>query len=168
MKFKNLKIKNLIIDVIICLLYPTIKLIKTKSILIFSDSLTIIGLVLVIVGVVNSFFLHGDLDITGFIASRAFNKDAKDFQAYMDDQEDKRKGSFNYPLLCSIIILIIAYISGLFFWFFKFLKLGFVFFHFTIISEYKVSWTNLLKDRFFTWVISLRFIIYDVLLFFFN
>ena len=115
MKFKNLKLKNLIIDVIICLLYPIAKLIKTKSLLVFSDSLTYIGLFLIIIGVVNSFFIHGDFDITGFIASRAFNKNSKDFDAYMKDQEAIRKGSFNYPLLCSIIVLIIAYISGLFF-----------------------------------------------------
>ena len=114
MNIKNLKVKNLIINLVICLIYPLVRALSTKSILLFSDSCTIIGLALVIIGVMNSFFLHGDLDITGFIASRALNKNAKEFDAYMKDQEAKRKDSFNYPLLCAFIILIIAYLSSLF------------------------------------------------------
>ena len=115
MKLKNLKIKNLIIDLLICLIYPIFKACtSTRPLLLFSDTCIIIGLVMLVVGVINNFFIQGDLDITGFIANRALNKNAKGFDAYMKDQEAKRKDSFNYPLLCAFILLIIGFIASLF------------------------------------------------------
>ena len=55
----------------------------------------------------------GDFDITGFIASRAIGKNKEDFDAYITNQNEKRKDSFNYPLLCGIILIVLAGISAL-------------------------------------------------------
>ena len=114
MKFKNLKMKNLLIDLFIVLLYPIVKAIASeKHLLVFSDTCVIFGLALLIFGVINSFFLHGDMDITGFIANRAFKKDVS-FDTYMQEQEEKRKDSFNYPLFISFILLILSCLTALF------------------------------------------------------
>lgn len=114
MKLKNIKIKNLLIDLFIIMLYPIVKaIVSNKHLLVFSDTCVIFGLVLLIIGVINSFFLHGDLDITGFIASRALKNNVT-YEEYMTDQEEKRKDSFNYPLFISFILLILGYLTALF------------------------------------------------------
>lgn len=113
MSFKNIKLKYLILNLIIGLVYPLVKAFtSSQPLLVFSDTCTIIGLALLVIGVVNSFFLHGDLDITGFIANRALAKDKTDFDEYMKDQEEKRKDSFNYPLLIASIMLIVSMITA--------------------------------------------------------
>lgn len=116
MNFKNLKIKNLLLNLFICFLYPLFRLIVSNNkMLALSDSCFILGLLLVLLGGVNILLIHGDLDITGYIANRAFNKDStQDYKAFKKEREAKRKDSFNYPLLCGIILLLIAYIVSLF------------------------------------------------------
>lgn len=115
MNFSHLKVKYLLINLLIALAYPALKGLRSDhKLLAFSDGCTYIGLFLLIAGIINTFFLKGDFDITGFVASRAFSKDKKDFDSYMKEQEDKRKEGFNYPLLCAFILLLIAYVSALF------------------------------------------------------
>lgn len=115
MKFKNIKVKSLLINMFILLLYPVIKgCVSDNHLIAFSDACMILGLIMIVVGVVNIFFLSGDFDITGFLANRALNKEKQSFEVYMKNQEDKRKDSFNYPLLCAILLIIISYISALF------------------------------------------------------
>ena len=114
MNLKNLKIKYLIINLLIALTYPLLKAAASENrLLAFSDSCVIIGLFLVIVGVATWLSLKGDFDITGYIADRALKKEDRDFDIYMKDQKEKRKDSFNYPLLCAIILFILSFITAL-------------------------------------------------------
>lgn len=114
MNFKNIKLKYLLLNLFILLFYPCVKAYASKSLLVLSDTCTIIGMIAIIFGVVNSFFLHGDLDITGFVAHRRLSDTKQDFETYMKNQEEKRRGSFNYPLLCGFLLFIIAYLISLF------------------------------------------------------
>ena len=99
---------------IVVLLYPIYRYVSNNnSLLAFSDACFIIGLFLLIVGIVLILYGHGDFDITGFIASRAFANYKEDFDSYLANQKEKRKDSFNYPLLCGIILIVLAGISAL-------------------------------------------------------
>ena len=114
MNLKNLKTKNLIINLLIALAYPVLKLVTSeKRLLAFSDACFIIGLFLTIVGIATWLLLKGDFDITAYIADRAFKKEDRDFDVFMKDQKEKRKDSFNYPVLCGIIMLILSFITAL-------------------------------------------------------
>ena len=113
MNFKNIRIKYLLPSLIIAFAYPIAKAIRSeKTMLVFSDACTLLGLAFIVVGIVNSLFLHGDFDISGYVANRAM-KNKKDFDVYMEEQEEKRKESFNYPLFSGILLLIAAYLSSL-------------------------------------------------------
>lgn len=114
MNLKNLKTKNLIINLLIALAYPVLKLVTSENrLLAFSDACFIIGLFLTIVGIATWLLLKGDFDITAYIADRAFKKEDRDFDVFMKDQKEKRKDSFNYPVLCGIIMLILSFITAL-------------------------------------------------------
>ena len=114
MNFKNLKIKTLIINLLIALAYPVLKFVTSKNrLLAFSDACVIIGLFLIVVGVATWLSLKGDFDITGYITNRALKKEDRDFDIYMKDQIEKRKDSFNYPILCAIILFILSFITAL-------------------------------------------------------
>lgn len=109
--FKGFKLSSFISSLIIGFFYPIIKTaISENKLLVFSDSCIIIGLIFVTFGIFNSLYLHGDFDITTYIASRVFHKDTRSFKAYEEDADDKRKDSFNYPLFTGIILVIISYI----------------------------------------------------------
>ena len=115
MDFRNLNAKSLLINLLIALAYPIIKFFSSSNrLLAFSDACVIIGLFLVIVGMANWLFLKGDFDITAYIAERSLKKENRDFDVYMEDQKEKRKDSFNYPLLCAVILLLISYLTSLF------------------------------------------------------
>ena len=114
MNFKNFKLKPYLINVGLALLYPLVRGISAENhMLVFSDTCLVIGMFVLIYAVVNSLFLHGDYDITGYVANRTFNKDRMDYDEYKKEQEEKRKDSFNYPLLSAITLFIISYISSL-------------------------------------------------------
>lgn len=115
MKLKNLNFKTLIITLIIFLIYPILKAIFSNNHLVaLSDSMLIIGLISIIIGIFNSAVLHGDYDISSYLAHRKkFKNDNIDFKTYANEQKEKRKDSFNYPLLIGIIFLIISVIVGL-------------------------------------------------------
>ena len=114
MNLKNLKIKNLITNLLIALAYPILKFATSKNrLLAFSDACFIIGLFLIIVGILTWLLLKGDFDITTYIADRVFKKEERDFNTFMKDQKEKRKDSFNYPFFCGIIMLILSFITAL-------------------------------------------------------
>lgn len=116
-RFQNLKPQTLFTHVIVTLLYPLARAITASSqrLLIFSDCLTIIAAVLLIAGIVYSFYLHGDFDISSFVMRRAqSNAPKQTFEAYKANQKERREASFNYPLFLGIVYiavsLIIAYV----------------------------------------------------------
>ena len=116
-RFQNLKPQMLLTHVIVTLLYPLARAIMASSqrLLIFTDCLTIIAAILLIVGIVYSFYLHGDFDISSFVMRRArSNAPKQTFEAYKANQKERREASFNYPLFLGIVYiavsLIIAYV----------------------------------------------------------
>ena len=115
MNFKNLKIKTLLTNLLICLAYPLIKAyVSTNKLLIFSDTCVIIAFLCLLFGVINSLILHGDYDVASYIMQRTINKSNQNYDNYKKDKEEKRKDSFNYPLLCGFILIMISYLSALF------------------------------------------------------
>ena len=115
MKFKNLNWGELAKSLLICLIYPVARGIMAKNHMVaFCDSMTIIGLLAIILGMFNEGVLQGDYDIHSYIARRrAIRKEQIDYEAYRAQQEDKRKDSFNYPLLVGIIFTIVSVIVAL-------------------------------------------------------
>ena len=114
MNSKNFNLETLLINLIVVLMYPILKCVSNNnSLLAFSDSCMIMSLVMFIIGIFYNLFLKGDFDISGYITERAFRKEKRDLDVYMEDQKAKREDSFNYPLLCAIILLIISIFTAL-------------------------------------------------------
>jgi len=114
MNIKKIKPKNLILNSFICFLYPLIKLLIKNSLVAFSDSCFILGLILTLFGVFNSLILHGDFDIASYIAAKTIGKNKQEYQSFKLEAQEKRKDSVNYPLIIGILMLLISYISALF------------------------------------------------------
>lgn len=115
--FKNFKLKNFIGNFAFCVSYPIIKTIVSdgNKVLILSDTLFIMSLVFIVAGIVTSFILHGDFDITTFIAKRTLSKNSNlTFEKFTKNKENERKGSFNYPFFAGIISFLISYIIAIF------------------------------------------------------
>ena len=108
--FKNIKISTLIIHLCLTLAYPIIKVVSSESnkLLIFTDSITIIAFLLIILGIFYSMSLKGDFDRTKYILYKIFAKINKKPEAFLDDEKQKREVSFNYPLFLGIIYLATA------------------------------------------------------------
>ena len=118
-RFKNIRLRPLLIHLIVTLIYPVFRALTAEKsgLLIFTDALTIIGLIMIAGGVIYALFLHGDFDISGFLLKRGVSRDPnKSYMAYLYDVYEKREGAFNYPLfvgLCYVILsVIIAYLPA--------------------------------------------------------
>lgn len=123
-KLKNIRPSLLLVHMIITLGYPAAKAFTAAGnrLLIFTDAMTVIGLILVILGVVYSMVLHGDFDLSSFflqrgvksLTSRLFSGRAaeaepkKDITEFMQDAREAREESFNYPLFLGIVYLLAA------------------------------------------------------------
>lgn len=115
--FKKFKLSSFIASTIISFAYPIIKVfsIENNKLTVFSDSCFIVGLLFTIFGIFNSLYLHGDFDITTFIARKSFLKQKNEtYSEYKENLKEKREGSFNYPLFNGILLIIIAIITSLF------------------------------------------------------
>ena len=108
--FKNIKPVPMIVTVIVTLFYPVLKTLISKSnrLVICSDTLLIISLFLLVFGVLFSFVLKGDLDITRFVFRRGMSDNRKSFGEYKKDRDDEHRGSFNYPLFLGICYLAVS------------------------------------------------------------
>ena len=110
MKFKNIKIKNLLTCLTIGAIYPIIayRSAETNPRLALINALFIVGAVYIVIGLLYSFILHGDLDITEFfVTSRyrsRFSGETQSFEDFKRDKQNKREGNFNYPLLVGILM----------------------------------------------------------------
>ncbi len=113
MNFKNFKLSSFIPNMIISLLYPLVKLIKgDNGLLMFSNSCLIIGLILIILAVVTSLYMHGDFDISRYVLSTKSYRKKVSFDKFIADETEKEKDSFNYPLLCSIVMIALSVITS--------------------------------------------------------
>ncbi len=114
--FKSFKIKDFLINLLICLSYPAIKTIVSKNrFLTFSDTSFIMSTVFIVGGMVNLLVRSGDFDITSFIAKKSFAKDSNlSYDRYKEDKEKEREGSFNYLLFVGIITLMLSLIASIF------------------------------------------------------
>lgn len=111
---KKINIKIMIYYSLISLLYPLLRFfMKGLSIVAFSDSCFILAVLFLLWGIVYSLVLHGDFDITAYIAKRSFLKQRNEsFEEYLQEQKEKREDKFNYPLYNGLFLLVIALISA--------------------------------------------------------
>ena len=102
----------LLTHAIITLGYPAARafVAERNKLQLFTDAMTITGMVLIIGGLIYSFVLHGDFDIGGFVMKRGFRRvdDMANFGKYKAKQEAARMKTFNYPLFLGILYLIIS------------------------------------------------------------
>ena len=111
--FKSIKLRTLLIVVPFTLAYPTIKALISSELMDFSDTLLIISLVLLALGVIFTFAMHGDFDITRYIFNRGIDRNTKSFEEYKKDLEYNRTETFNYPLFFGLIYLAVSLFIGL-------------------------------------------------------
>ena len=92
------------------LAYPVAKALISSSnrLMIFSDTLLIISLLLIALGVLFTFTRFGDFDITRYVFRRGTDKNAKSFGEYKKDREEQRKETFNYPLFLGLVFLVVS------------------------------------------------------------
>lgn len=125
-KMKNIRPSMLISHLIITLVYPLAAALRAEQnrLLVFTDAMTIVSLLLVIVGIIYSLVLHGDFDVSNYylqhsgrsIARRfavrrgAQMQQEEDIAKFISDAREKREGAFNYPLFLGIVYLLAAVI----------------------------------------------------------
>lgn len=123
-KLKNIRPSLLLAHVIITLAYPAAKAFTAarNHLQIFTDAMTVIALILVILGIFYSMVLHGDFDVSSFylqrgvkgLTSRLFSgrgamaEPKKDITEFLREAREGREESFNYPLFLGIVYLLAA------------------------------------------------------------
>lgn len=110
------KLKNSIISILIGISYPAVKYFtsNTNKMLVFLDSLTIIGLLYLLGGIIVSIAFHGDLDALVFRAKHPKISDNSSFETYKLNKKKERENSFNYPLFEGILFIVSAYLLATF------------------------------------------------------
>ena len=112
-RFRNIKPRHLIVQLMITLLYPAAKaaISEYNRLLIFTDALTILAAILLIAGVLYSLYLHGDFDISSFLFQRGVQRDQarrQSFAVFQADRREERENSFNYPLFLGLVYLAVS------------------------------------------------------------
>ena len=110
-RFKSLKAKVLFPHCIITLGYPAVKALMTEEhrLLAFCDALTIVGGLLLVIGMIYSLTLQGDFNIAGFAMKRdAHSGQKQTYDAYRKDQKQKREDAFNYPLFLGFVYIVVS------------------------------------------------------------
>ena len=113
LKFKNIRLRPLLVHLAVTLLYPVFRAViaEDHKLLVFTDAITIIGLVMIAGGVVYALFLHGDFDISSYLMKRGVQKEpTQSFRAYLFDVYEKREGAFNYPLFVGLLYIALSLI----------------------------------------------------------
>ena len=114
-RFKNIKPGVIIAHLIITLAYPAIRAFTAEGskLLLFTDALTIIGALLIVIGIFYGLALHGDFDRVGYTFMRGVKSSAvKDYSAFQADSKERREESFNYPLFLGIVYIVVSVIIG--------------------------------------------------------
>ena len=123
-KLKNIRPGPLITHLIVTLAYPAVRAFTAPEdrLLRFANAVTIVGLILLVVGVVYSMNLHGDFDISRYYIQRGMRStfrfytpkrgemlDSKEGPAeFLNDLKEKRANAFNYPLFLGIIYVLVS------------------------------------------------------------
>ncbi len=117
--FRNIKLRTLAVAVPVTLAYPAIRAATAEHdrMRIFSDTLLITSLVLILFGVLFSFYKKGDFDIMSYMLRRSAEKNVKPFEEFKKDSDDERRKIFNYPLWLGILYLTVASAIGAAFFF---------------------------------------------------
>lgn len=124
-KLKKIKPGPLIVHLIVTLAYPAVRAFTAAEnrLLMFANALTIVGLILLVVGVIYSMNLHGDFDISRYYLQRGMRNfrfytpkreellDSKEGPAeFLNDRKEKRANAFNYPLFLGIVYVLASVI----------------------------------------------------------
>lgn len=114
--FSSFKIKDFVINLMICLAYPIIKtIISDNKALVLSDTTYILSMMFIIGGVFNIMIRRGSFDALTYTAQRTISKNKElSFESYKKDKQKEREDSFNYLLLVGITVLIISIITSYF------------------------------------------------------
>ena len=112
MKRNRSVIARLAILMFICLVYPYIKLKTTNSTVAFIDSLTIEGLVLLIIGISTS-IIHSDIyRPVKYIIQKKFYNYNNSYETFVKDISDTK--TFNYALYLGLYCVTLSIILSLF------------------------------------------------------
>ena len=114
-KFRNIQPRLLGIHLLVTLAYPVARALISErtKLLIFTDSLTVTGGVLIIAGIVYNLYLHGDFDISAFLLRRGAARKKEEPQSYetvRQDRKEKREAAFNYPLFLGLLYVAVSLI----------------------------------------------------------
>ena len=111
LNFRKLRPRPLIVHLIVTLLYPAFRAFTAEKngLLVFTDALTVTGLVMIIGGIIYALFLHGDFDISSFLLKRGVQKEpTQTYRAYLYEVYEKRESAFNYPLFVGLLYVVIS------------------------------------------------------------
>ena len=121
-KLKNIKPRMLLTHVVISMGYPAVRalLAQENRLMLFTDALTIVGLILLVVGIIYAMILHGDFDISTYLLQRGLRSfkfgprrgEAADPnqspQEFLQEAREKRADAFNYPLFLGILYVLVS------------------------------------------------------------
>ena len=96
----------------VCLLYPYFKQKQNHSFIVFIDSLTIEGMVLVVMGLVTRLLNSGAFSALSYAASRKFLKYEKSYEIYKTERYENK--GFNYCLYLGIYCILLSLILSFF------------------------------------------------------
>ena len=116
--FSKINPRILIVHLIITLGYPAARAFSAEKnrLMLFTDSVTIIALVLLIGGIIYALLLRGDFDISGFLMHRGMHVNTEEtYKMFKESQKQKREDAFNYPLFLGILYLIVSAVIAWFF-----------------------------------------------------
>lgn len=105
---KYFSLRDSFLCLIVALLYPLYAFVSSgQSLLKLIDAMTVTGLLFLIFGIIYSLIMHGDFDITEYVAKRSLHRgDVKPFEAFRADKKEERKGRINYPFFIGLLLLL--------------------------------------------------------------
>ena len=125
-KLKKIRPGPLVAHLVITLAYPAVRAFTAADnrLLRFANAVTVVGLILLIVGVIYSMNLHGDFDISRYYLQRGMRStfrfytprrqellDSEQGPAeFLNDLKEKRANAFNYPLFLGILYVLASII----------------------------------------------------------
>ena len=122
LRLRNIKPRVLITHLIITMGYPAVRTILSQGnrLMLFTDALTIVGLILLVIGIIYAMILHGDFDISTYLLQRGLRSfrfaprkgeelnQNQSPQEFFQEAKEKRADAFNYPLFLGILYLLIS------------------------------------------------------------